>query len=143
MDILREREHRRRTEAGQDEFEAWAAVATDAKIGLRKWRGLASIPVEAVVRTYGLFVARVAPAEVGAARLRVERFMSRTAQRNAETVQAVADGKIACGDEAKCRLAGAREALKIVGIGADKQTRVGLALGVNVANVFEARTTGA
>lgn len=127
--MLRERELTRRIEAGQGELDAWAAVATDGQIGLMSWRGKDSLPVQAAVRSYARFLRRMAPWAVEDARNRAERAMARTAPRNAETIQTIADGKFDDPEKARVQLAGAREALKIVGIGADKQTRV-TAIGV-------------
>lgn len=124
IDILREREFNRRVDAGEDEIAAWGAVATDARIGLVDFRGLASLPVAAAVRTYARFLKRMAPAAVEDARARSERAMARNAPKNVKTIQDIADGNFEDAEVARTRLAGAREALKIVGIGADKQTRI-------------------
>lgn len=136
IDVLREQELRRRIEAGQNEHQAWAAVATDERIGLVSWRGKAEIHVAAAIRTYARFLARMAPHAVAQAKDRVEYLMAATSLRNASTIQKIANGEFSDTEKARVQLAGAKEALKIVGIGADKQTRI--TTQVAVANSFGA-----
>jgi len=95
-----------------------------------------SIPTPAAVRTFARFMARVAPETVRDAVNRVEHRAGQLAGRNAQTIQDIADGKFEDADVARTRLAAARERLKVVGIGADKQTRVSVATSGPTAIAF-------
>lgn len=124
FDELRRLEFQRRLESGEAPLAAWSVIATDEKIGLSDWRGAPSIRVEAAVRTLGRFLRKIAPDSAETARALAEEAAARFTGTALATMKKIANGEFEDAEKARVQLAANERILKIVGIGADKQTRV-------------------
>lgn len=132
-DFLRIRELDRRILAGQSEAEAWAAIVTDAAIGIKPHRGADRIDVAAAARLLNSFYLRVAPAEAESSRAAVARHAAKFAPTAWKRVEALVngdfgEGKVRVGAEGEQRvsidaaaagvqLAASKFALQAVGFG--------------------------
>lgn len=110
LDRLRAKELNRRIAAGEGELEAWAKIATDQRIGLGKYRGLASIPVAVAASSLGRFWLRINPDEAAEAVAAIRSRASNFARDAWDTVEATARGEFGQG---KVRIRGEEEVVEI------------------------------
>lgn len=142
MDRARARALVARIEAGEDDLDAFWAVASDPKIGLQRYRGAKERPEPIVLmRKLAALLERAAPELVATARDTALTRLAGLGDDAVRAVQEVATGDIADGRIARARLDAAKTILGALGIG-DRPPPV-IATQVNVSTPIRGVPEGA